>query len=66
MVKNNEKQGGELNHLPVFVLSSTWKNVGMTMMCNRCDEIYDVMLKWHTRVTERKGMGVGGRERAEL
>ena len=40
MVKNNEKQEGELNHFPVFVLSSTWKNVGMTM-CNRCDEIYD-------------------------
>jgi len=26
MVKNNEKQDGELNHLSVFVLSSTWKN----------------------------------------
>ena len=36
------------------------------MVCNRCGEIYDVMLKWHTRVTERKGMGEGGEREREL
>ena len=27
MVKNDEKRDGEFNHLPVFVLSSAWKNL---------------------------------------
>ena len=58
----------------VVFVSSAWKNVGMTMTCNRCDvmNINRRKTKWHRnrRMTERNvGWGGGGggvRERGEI